>query len=88
MYSKQTITYEWENITIEEVMGKLYMFQPRFGKFDEFGKFNEFGMWNLERIQTDAGIQFTSKEFQEYFSVRGVKLTLSALDHQEVNGQV
>ena len=52
-----------EIITTEEVMDKLDMFQERFEKVDEFG------WWDMERIQTDAGIQFTSKEFQVNISV-------------------
>ena len=43
-----------ENITTEEVMEKLDMFQPKFGKIDQFG------WWDLERISSDAGTQFTS----------------------------
>ena len=42
------------------------MFQEMFGKEDEFG------WWDMERIQTDAGTKFTSKEFQEGFLIRGV----------------
>ena len=53
-----------ENITSEEVMDKLDMFQTRFGKLYEFG------WWDMEIIQTDAGMQFTSKEFQECLSIR------------------
>ena len=45
------------NITTEEFMEKIDMFQ------EIFGKVNEFGWWYMERIQTDSGIQFTSKEF-------------------------
>ena len=71
-----------ENITAEEVMDKLDMFQKIFGKLDEFG------WWDMERIQTDAGTQFTSKQFQEGISVRGVRLALDAPDYQEMNGQV
>ena len=47
-----------ENITTEEVMDKLDMFQARFGKVDEFG------WWYMEIIKTDAGTQFNSKFFQ------------------------
>ena len=46
-----------ENITTEEVMEKLDIFQAIFGKVDEFG------WWYTERIQTDAVMQVTSKEF-------------------------
>ena len=53
-------------ITTEEVMEKLYMFQAIFRKLDEFG------WWDLERPQTDSGRLFTSKDFQESISVRGV----------------
>ena len=37
-----------ENITTEEVMHELDMFQARFGKVDEFG------WWYMEIIQTNA----------------------------------
>ena len=57
-----------ENITTEELMDKLDMFQAIFGKVDEFG------WWDMERIQTDAGMQFSSKGFREGLSVRVVKL--------------
>ena len=36
-YSKTRKLYGVDKITTEEVMDKLYMFQSRFGKFDEFG---------------------------------------------------
>ena len=36
-YSKIPKLYGMENITIEEVMDKLDMFQSRFGKIDQFG---------------------------------------------------
>ena len=49
-------------------MDKLDTFQSIFGKLDEFG------WWDMERIQTDAGTQFNSKEFQEGLFVRGVLL--------------
>ena len=51
--------YVMERITAEEVMGKLDMFQSRFGKIDEFG------WWDLERISADVGTQFTSMEFKD-----------------------
>ena len=56
--------YRMENITTEEVMDKIDMFQARFGKVDEFC------WWDMEIIKTKSGMQFTSKEFQEgiYFS--------------------
>ena len=42
----------------------------------------------MDIIKTDAGKQFTSKDFLEGISVCGVQLSLAALDHQEINGQV
>ena len=74
-YSKIPKLYGMENINTEEVMDKLDMFQEIFGKVDEFG------WWDMERIKTDADTQFTSKEFQEGLSVRGVRLALAAPDH-------
>ena len=67
-----------ENITTEEVMDKLDMFQTRFGKLDEFG------WWDMERIQNDADTQFTSKEFQGGLYVCEIHLVLEALNHQEM----
>ena len=58
------------------------MLQARLRKVDEFG------WWDMEIIQTDAGTQFTSKEFQEVFSVYGLQLSFAAPDHQEINSQV
>ena len=67
-YSKIPKLYGMENTTTEEVMYKLDMFLVIFVKV------HEFGLWDMERIQTDAGTQFTSKEFQEGLSVHGVRL--------------
>ena len=63
-------------------MDKLDMFQSRFGKI------NQFCWWDLERISADAGTQFTSTEFKEECQTCGVRLTLAASEHQEMNGQV
>ena len=67
---------ERKTITTEEVMDKLDIFQDRFSKVDGFG------WWDLERIQTGAGTQFTSEEFQEGLSVHLVRLILAAPYHQ------
>ena len=56
-YSKIPNLYGMENITTEEAMDKLDMFQERFGKVDEFG------WWDMDRVQTDSGAHFTSKDF-------------------------
>ena len=47
-----------DEITTEEVMDKLDMFQSRFEKMDEFE------WWDLERISVDAGTKFTLTEFK------------------------
>ena len=47
-------------------MDRLDLFQARFGKVDKFA------LWYFEKIQTDAGTQFTFKGFQEGRSVRGL----------------
>ena len=57
------------------------MFQSRFGKIDQFG------WWDLERISADAGTQFTSTKFKEGCQIHGVRLTLAAPEHQEMNGK-
>ena len=70
-----------ERITTKEVMEKLDMFQAIFVELYEFG-------WlDLERIQTDARMQFTSKEFQYGLYVFGVHFALVAPDHQKINGK-
>ena len=81
-YYKIPKLYGMENITTAEVMDKLDMLQSRFGKI------NQFGWWDLERISADAGTQFTSTEFKEECQTHGVRLTLAALEHQEMNGKV
>ena len=58
------------------------MFQARFLKVDEFC------FQGLKQIQTDSGINFTSKDFKQVISVREVRLTLAAPYHQEINDQV
>ena len=64
------------------MIDKLYIFQARFGKIDEFG------WWDLERISSDAGIQFTSTDFQDECQTRRVWLTLATTEHKEINGKV
>ena len=71
-----------ENITTAEVMYKLDIFQSRFGKIDQFG------WWDLEIISADAGTQFTLTEFNEECQTCGVRLTLAAPEHQDMNRQV
>ena len=63
-------------------MEKIDMFLEIFGKVDEFG------WWDMERIRTESDKHFTSKEFQEGLSVRGVRLELLAPDHQKINRKV
>ena len=54
-------------------MENLDIFQPRFVKVDEFF------WWDLDGIETDAGTQFTSKEFKTFISVCGLLLTLAEI---------
>ena len=81
-YTKITELHELENITTEEVMDKLDMFQ------ETFGKLHAFGWWDIYRIQTDSGMHFSSKEFQGGISVRGARLASATPYHQETNGQL
>ena len=81
-YSKTPKLYGMKNITTEEVMEKLDMFQARFGIIDKFG------WWDMKRIQNYAGTQFTYKDFQEFFYVHEVQLPLAAQYHQEMDFQV
>ena len=81
-YYKIPKLYGMGNIITAEVLEKLDMFQSRFGKIDQFG------WWDLERISTYAGTQFTLTKFKEECQICGVRLTLAAPEHQEMNGQV
>ena len=54
-YSNIPTLYGMKNITTEEVVYNLDMFQSRYVKVYEFG------WWDMERIQTEAGTQSTSK---------------------------
>ena len=63
-------------------MDKLDMFQYRFGEIDQFG------WWDLERISADTGTQFTLTEFKDECQTHGFSLTLAALEHKQMNGQV
>ena len=71
-----------DNITTEEVMKKLDMFQSRFEQIDQFGS------WDLERISADVSMQFTLTEFKDECQTRKVHLMVSAPEYQEMNGQV
>ena len=71
-YSKIPKLYGMENITTEEVMEKLNMFQSRFGQIDQFG------WWDLERISADVGTQFPLTEVKDECQTCGVCLTLAA----------
>ena len=81
-YHKIPKLYEMENITTEESVDKIYIFQTIFGKV--YG----FGWWDMEIIQTDAFTQFIRKKFQGGLYLCGVKLELVAQYHQEINDQV
>ena len=81
-YSKNPKLYGMDNITTEEVMDKLNMFQSRIRKIDQFG------WWNLEIISADSGTQFTSTDFKDECQNCGFRLTSEAPEHQEMNGQV
>ena len=59
-------------------MEKIDMFQERFVKVSDFG------WWDMDRIQTDDGTQFTSKEFHEGCSVSVVQLTLDVFQPKTV----
>ena len=74
-YFKTPKLYGMEKITTEEVMDRLDISQTIFGKVDEFG------WWDMERIKTDFGTQFTSKYFQERLFVHGIQLSLVVSDH-------
>ena len=60
-YPKIPKLYGMENVTTEEVMVKLDMFQARFGKVDEFG------WWYMERIQLELARSLPPSSFKKVF---------------------
>ena len=69
-------------ITTEEVMDKLDMFQSRYGKIDKFG------WWDLKIISIESRTKFTSTEFKQECQTHGVHLTLASPEDQEMRGKV
>ena len=63
VYTKIIQLHGMENITSDKVMAKIGMFQERFEKVDGFC------WWDMKKIQSDAGMQFTSNGFLEGFSI-------------------
>ena len=72
----------WRKSQQKKLWTNWICFNPDLEKMDQFG------LWDLEIISADAGTQFTSTEFKDEFQNRGVRLTLAASEHQEMNGQV
>ena len=58
-YYKIPKLYGMENISTEQVMDKVYMFQSRSGKIDKLG------WWGSEKTSADAGKQFTLMGLKE-----------------------
>ena len=69
-----------DRITTMEVIDKLDMFPYIFEKIEKFG------FWDWEIISADACTQSTSTELRNECQTGGVNLTLSAPEHQEMNG--
>ena len=80
-YSKIPKVYGMENITTVEVMDKLDMFQPRFGKIDQFG------WWGLEKNLSRCGyavyldrVQRVMSNLRSSFNVSGTVTSREGTD--------
>ncbi|MGH7955157.1 MAG: hypothetical protein ACREOZ_04270, partial [Gloeomargaritales cyanobacterium] len=78
-YSRQPFLHGLSGLTTQDVLEGIQAFAIRYGKIDEVGYFD------FKRIQTDAGPQFTSKEFKQAALTSGFRLTIAAPRHQEQN---
>ena len=81
-YSKTQKLYGMEISLLQKLWKNWICSSP------DLGKLTNFRWWDLERISADASKQFTSTELKEECQTRGVRLTLAAPEHQEMNGQV
>ena len=64
-YSRSPRLYGMENITIEEIMDKIYMFQAIFGKVDEFGG----GIWRELKLTLERSLP--PRSFRKVFMYVG-----------------
>ncbi|MGH7973946.1 MAG: hypothetical protein ACREBR_00370 [bacterium] len=78
-YSRQPYMHGMQHLTTQGVLEGLQAFAVRFGRIDEVGYLD------FERIQSDAGPQFTSEEFKHEALSAGIRLTIAAPRHQEQN---
>ena len=78
-YARFCKLYGLQRKTTEEVISALHMF------IAEHGLITEFGFVNVDRIRTDAGTQFTSKQFSEFCHAEHINLSLAAPKRQSQN---
>ncbi|MGH3056253.1 MAG: hypothetical protein ACRDL7_14870, partial [Gaiellaceae bacterium] len=79
-FSRRPFLYGLRHLDVSGVLEGLQAFCVRFGKTS-----GEFGFLDIERVQADAGPQFTSPEFKQAALAAGFRLTLAAPRHQEQN---
>jgi hypothetical protein len=78
-YSSFSAIYGLPRLTTEQVVQSLQQFAADNGHVDEFG------LLTFEKIKSDSGSQFTSKEFRAYCRNNGVCLSLAAPKQQWQN---
>ncbi len=78
-YSRFTKIYGLDDKTTESVIKTIRQYTADCGSVDEFGYID------IEMIRSDAGNQFTSKEFQEFCRDERINLSLAAPKKQAQN---
>ncbi len=51
----------------------------------EHGLIRGFTFWDIEKIKSDAGTEFTSQEFEQFCEEKRVAVSLAPPKHQEGN---
>ena len=80
-YSSFSCIYGLPRLTTEQVISSLKQFAADNGHVDEFG------FLTFEKLKSDSGSQFTSKEFRAYCCHNGVCLSLAAPKQQWQNNR-
>ena len=75
-----------QEVSAEECLRLLGIFRTLYLRHLPGGDNPEYSLSRLQHIRADAGSQFASAEFQTACSAQGIKVTLAAPKHQEMNG--
>jgi transposase InsO family protein len=78
-FSRFTVIYGLPNKSTESVVNTIKEYSTAFCMADAYGYID------IDRIQADAGSEFTSEEFRQFCITHQINLSLAAPKHQENN---